>query len=176
MGAHEFDIAEVDQAFRTYWQTGIVGENWSAWADLFTEDVVYHERILGSMVGRETVREWIVPLMAKYTNIYGVYEWHMIEPSGRVVFYMQNRRDLPGGSVVDFPGISILQYAGDGLWSMEEDYWAPKLAEDAYIAYEKACRAHPDHRDKRTRNDWGSGPDWTIGAATYFDRDTGSEC
>ena len=35
---------------------------------------------------------------------------------GRAVVYMQNRRDHPSGrGVIDFPGITILQYAGDGL-------------------------------------------------------------
>ena len=47
--------------------------------DHFTEDVVYHERVYGTMVGRETVRKWIVPVMEKYREIYGVYEWHTIE-------------------------------------------------------------------------------------------------
>ena len=33
-----FSRDELEQAFRTYWQTGAVGEDWDAWADLFTED------------------------------------------------------------------------------------------------------------------------------------------
>jgi hypothetical protein len=165
-----FDPAAVEAAFRTYWQTGIIREDWNAWADLFTEDVAYHERMLGSRYGREQVREWILPLMEKYRDLYGVYEWHMVDASGRVVFTMQNRRDLPDGTYVDFPGISILQYAGAGRWSMEEDYWAPKLAEQAYLAYERACAAHPDHRARQTRRDWGQGPAWTRGAPSYAER------
>jgi len=32
----------------------------------------------------------------------------------------------------------------------------------------KACREFdPDHKSKRTRNDWGNGPTWTRGAPTY---------
>lgn len=165
-----FDVDELESAFRTYWRTGIICEDWNAWANLFTEDVAYHERVLGSMHGRDAVRAWILPLMEKYPSIYGVYGWHTVDASGRVVFYMQNRRDMPDGSVIDFPGISILQYAGDGQWSMEEDYWAPGLAEQAYVAYAKACKEHPDHRDNKTRADWGDGPEWTIGAATWYDR------
>jgi hypothetical protein len=27
----------------------------------------------------------------------------------------------------------------------------------------------PDHRRKRTRKDWGNGPDWTIGKSSFWD-------
>lgn len=167
-----FDVAEVDAAFRTYWQTGIIREDWDAWCDLFTEDVVYLERVLGTMNGREAVRAWIKPLMEQYGEIYGVYEWHTVDPSGRVVFYMQNRRDHPSGDGhLDFPGISILQYAGEGLWSLEEDYWAEKLAIDRFKQYEKALKSHDsEHREKRTRLDWGNGPDWTRGGRSWAER------
>ena len=55
-------IEEVENAFRTYWQTGAVGENWDAWADLFTEDALYVEHVLGNMNGREQIRAWIRPI------------------------------------------------------------------------------------------------------------------
>src|SRR5262245_1166568 len=45
----KFSAAELDSAFRTYWQTGAVGENWDAWAELFTEDALYVEHVLGNM-------------------------------------------------------------------------------------------------------------------------------
>ena len=90
-----FELEEVEAAFRHYWHTGMIREDWNAWADLFTEDVVYDERVLGTMHGRETVRAWIVPLMEQYGEIYGIYDWHHADPSGRVVFRMINRRDHP---------------------------------------------------------------------------------
>ena len=39
---------------------------------------------------------------------------------------MQNRRDNPepGAPPIDFPGITVLQYAGDGMFSLEEDFWS----------------------------------------------------
>jgi limonene-1,2-epoxide hydrolase len=166
-----FDREEVEQAFRHFWQTGMIREDWNAWADLFTEDVVYHERVLGTMRGREAVRAWIVPLMERYGEIYGVYDWHMFDASGRVVFRMINRRDHPSGEgMMDFPGVTILQYAGNGQWSSEEDYWAEKLGMEQFQAYAKALQEHDqEHRDKRTRRNWGDGPDWTIGKASYWD-------
>ncbi|MGB5547442.1 MAG: nuclear transport factor 2 family protein [Polyangiales bacterium] len=166
-----FEIEEVEEAFRHYWYTGMIREDWNAWADLFTEDVVYLERVLGTMHGRETVRNWIVPLMGQYGEIYGVYNWHMADPSGRVVFHMINRRDNPSGEgVMDFPGITILQYAGSNQWSSEEDYWAEKLSVQQWQEYGKALKKYdPDHRLKRTRKDWGNGPDWTIGKTSFWD-------
>ena len=52
------------------------GEDWDAWADLFTADCTYFEHCYGLMQGRETVRKWISPVMAKYGEIYTGYEWH----------------------------------------------------------------------------------------------------
>ena len=167
-----YPVEEVEAAFRRYWQTGAVGEDWDAWCDLFTEDAVYVEHVMGTMQGREAIRSWIKPIMAQYGEIYTAYEWHMVEPGGRVVVYMQNRRDHPGGDgVLDFPGITILQYAGGGQWSLEEDFWAVPGAQRMTEEYEAARKQFDrGHRDKRTRRDWGKGPDWTRGAATYWER------
>ena len=102
-----FDRDEVEAAFRNYWELGAVGEDWDAWCDeCFTEDVTYIEHILGSKNGREEVRAWIKPTMEEYGEIYTAYEWHMVGDDGRVVVYMQNRRDNPepGAAPIDFPG------------------------------------------------------------------------
>lgn len=172
-----YPIEEVEAAFRTYWQTGAVGEDWDAWADLFTEDALYVEHVLGNMHGREAIRAWIKPIMAQYGELYTAYEWHMAEPSGRVVVYMQNRRDHPSGEgTLDFPGITILQYAGNGKFSKEEDYWAGPAAAQTTTDYEAARKQHDrDHRRKRTRKHWGDGPAWTRGAASYWEAHPGTE-
>ncbi len=165
---------ELEEAFRSYWQRGAVGERWEEWVDRsFTPDAVYHERVLGSMNGRDAIREWIVPIMARYGEIYTAYEWHTVDAElGKVVVYMQNRRDHPSGEgVIDFPGVTILDYAGDGRFRQEEDYWALPLAREAAEAYQAACEKHdPEHAAKRTRRDWGNGPSWTQGAASYDER------
>ncbi len=167
-----YPIEEVEAAYRTYWQTGAVGEDWDAWANLFTPDALYIEHVMGNMHGREAIRAWIKPIMEKFGELYTVYEWHMAEPSGRVVIYMQNRRDHPSGQgVLDFPGITILQYAGGGLWSLEEDYWAVPAAQRTFEEYAAACKQlDPKDRDKRTRKNWGNGPEWTRGAVTFWER------
>jgi hypothetical protein len=174
MGAYGRE--ELEQAFRTYWRAGAVGEDWNAWCDLFTEDVLYVEHMYGTMRGREAVRAWIVPLMERYGEIYTGYEWHAVDPErGRVVLYVQNRRDHPSGTgTIDFPGVTILEYAGGGLWSKEEDFYATRERDVAMRAYEEACRRHdPDHPRKRTRSDWGNGPGWTKGGRSWAERPPG---
>ena len=168
-----YDRDELEQAFRTYWQAGAVGENWDAWADCFTEDADYVEHVLGRMKGRAQIRAWIKPIMEQFGELYTAYEWHMVDPaSGRVCVYMQNRRDHPSGKgTIDFPGITILEYAGGGKWKLEEDFWSAKERERAMAEYETACRQHdPDHPKKATRSDWGHGPAWTKGGRTYAER------
>ena len=168
-----FDRDELEQALRTYWRTGAVGEDWDAWADLFTEDCTYFEHYYGSMQGREAVRAWIKPVMERYGEIYTAYEWHTIDADrGRVIFYMQNRRDDPSGQGThDFPGVSLLEYAGNGKWKREEDFWAWKQREVAMKSYEDACRRiDPEHPKKKTRWHWGNGPAWTLGARSFAER------
>jgi ketosteroid isomerase-like protein len=165
MGGHSRD--EVDEAFRHYWRTGAVGEDWSAWADLFTDDATYVEHVLGSMKGRKAIKSWIVQIMAAYPELYTVYEWHQID-GDRVVFYMQNRRDNPepGRPPIDFPGVSILHYAGDGKWDLEEDFWAFPAAQKAQAQYVEARAKHdPDHPGRMTRAHWPDAPDWARGPA-----------
>ena len=168
-----FDRDELESAFRTYWRAGAVGENWDAWANLFTEDCTYFEHYYGSMQGREAVRAWIKPVMERYGEIYTAYEWHTIDVDrGRVIFYMQNRRDDPSGQGThDFPGVSLLEYAGNGKWKREEDFWAWKQREVAMKSYEDACRRiDPEHPKKKTRWHWGNGPAWTQGARSFAER------
>jgi hypothetical protein len=168
----KFSREELERAFRHYWQTGAVNEDWQGFADNFSEDVVYQEHILGTRHGREAVRAWIVPIMEEHCELYTAYEWHVVdEQGGRVLVYMQNRRDHPSGTgTIDFPGITILEYAGDMKWSREEDFWALPAARQVAAAYAEACARHdPGHKQKRTRANWGQGPAWTRGAATWFD-------
>ncbi|MGI8796021.1 MAG: nuclear transport factor 2 family protein [Acidimicrobiia bacterium] len=165
-----YDLDEVEEAFRAYWQAGAVNEDWDAWVELFTEDVTYVEHILGDKHGREEVRAWIKPIMVEFGELYTVYEWHVCDLSGRVVVYMQNRRDHPDASqpAIDFPAMTVLQYAGNGRFSLEEDFWSLPEGQRTMKAYVDACAQHdPDHPKKRTRRNWGDGPAWAKGAPTY---------
>jgi hypothetical protein len=158
----EFARDEVEKAFRVYWQTGAVGEDWDAWADLFTEDAEHVEHILGRRKGRETIRAWIKPTMAGVPELYTALGWYVID-GDRVVCEAINRRDHPGpqGGVIDFPGVTILRYAGNGRWWYEEDYWVLAEAEKAGKAYAEACAKYdPEHPKKRSRRNWPKQPAW----------------
>jgi hypothetical protein len=53
--------------------------------------------------------------------------WHVVdEERGWLVFEVENRMEDPGdGSIHEAANITILHYAGDGLWSSEEDVYNP---------------------------------------------------
>ena len=169
----KFSREEIERAFQKYWSTGAVGEDWDGFADMFTEDARYVEHVLGKMNGREEIRSWIKKIMEEFGEIYTAYEWHTIdEERDQAIVYMQNRRDHPSGTgTIDFPGVTILHYAGGGLFDREEDYWAVPAGRATVEEYSKACEKHDrDHKSKRTRLDWGNGPAWAQGAKSYFDR------
>lgn len=162
----EWTHDELEQAFRVYWRTGAIEERWDDWVDLFAEDAIYVEHMYGNMSGRENIRRWIVPVMGRFPEVYTAYEWHMVDPAqGRVVVYMQNRRDHPSGrGTCDFPGVTILDYAGSGKWRQEEDFYSLAGRDRAMKEYADACLRHdPDHPKRATRLEWGHGPDWTRG-------------
>jgi len=64
-----------------------------------------------------------------------------------------------------------LPYAGNGQWSREEDFWAVPKAQATVEEYAAACKQlDPEHKQKGTRLNWGNGPAWTKGAASYAER------
>ncbi len=115
---------EVEAAFHRHWTVGSLEERWTEWPDCLTEDVHYVEHVLGVMRGREQVRSWITELMAVRVDVHAVLEWYLIKEH-RVVLSMQNRyyHPDPACAPLDFPGLTVLEYAGDGLFGYQEDYW-----------------------------------------------------
>ena len=166
-----FDRDEVEAAFRNYWQLGAVGEDWDAWCDqCFTEDVTYIEHVLGDRTAarpcaRGSSRRW--RSTARSTpRTSGTWSTTTAASSStcRTAATTPNRAQPP----IDFPGITVLQYAGDGKFSLEEDFWSLPEGIETAKRYSAACKQFdPDSRAKRTRRNWGNGPDWTQGASTY---------
>ena len=173
-----FDREEVEAAFEHWWSVGNAGEDWEAWVQLFTPDVHYLDHFWGPLDGHAQVDAWIHAVMKGVPEIYGVYEWHVID-GDRVVFHYQNRRDHPADPAAwfDFAGLSVLTYAGDGRWSAEEDFWDANGARRTAAAFADACRhaAVSDPLARVSRRHWGDGPSWTIGPAephpSWLDRD-----
>lgn len=132
---------ETERAFHRIWTTGCIEEDWEHWPDHLTEDVHYVERVFGTMHGREQVRKWITELMAVRADVHGVLNWYVVK-GDRVVFDMTNRYYHPDPSQppIDFAGLTVLLYAGDGLFGYEEDYWDERGAKAAYERWAEACR------------------------------------
>ena len=139
-----FPRTEVESAFRHYWEVGNVREQWAEWADCFTEDVVYEERVYGAMHGREAVRAWITQTMQRHPHVHGVLSWYVID-GNRVVYGMHNRYYNPEGPnalPLDFSGISQVMYAGNGLFGYQEDYWDVQAAKLAHKRFQQLLRQH----------------------------------
>ena len=104
--------------------------DWDPFCDLYTEHAVMV--IPGGMRigGRDAMKHWYREAFSaeplKYLWYYPV-EWYMIdEDRGWVSCQFWCRMADPGdGSIHEFKCFSLLKYAGDGLWSFEEDLWDP---------------------------------------------------
>jgi hypothetical protein len=127
---------EIEDAFAEY-QRRVRGGDWASWSELFIDDAVYLEHEYGTFFGRAAIREWIVETMGKATGMTFPVEWHVIEDD-RVVWYTWNQfPQLPGHAASDFQfaTISILRYAGAGLWASQEDIYNAKEAEAVLAEY-----------------------------------------
>lgn len=129
-----FTRDEIVQAFEHYQEVafaaGQSGE-WDQWADLFTPDARYIEHLYGTFEGREEIRTWITTTMAQWPNSAFTsfpVEWYTVdEERGWVIAHVWNRLEDPGdGSVFQEYNLSVFHYAGDGLWSFEEDVYNPE--------------------------------------------------
>ncbi|MCW2544433.1 MAG: hypothetical protein JWM40_1985 [Frankiales bacterium] len=139
-----------EEAFHGIWTTGIIEEDWEQWPEHLTEDVLYVERIFGTMHGRDEVRAWITKLMTVRADVHGVLNWYIVK-GDRVVLDMTNRYYHPvaGEPPIDFAGLTVLEYAGNGLFGYEEDYWDTNGSK---AAYEKWSTAVAEHGSKGLEN------------------------
>ena len=122
----EFSRAEVEEAYDHFVAVGDRGD-WNAWADLHSQDCLWVEHHLGTYRGREAIREKIVSVMKPVPMMLFPVEWRVIE-GNRVVYYpWQVMPDPTGGErVFRFGCVTILEYAGNGEWSYQEDIWNPE--------------------------------------------------
>ena len=112
----------VDNAART--------RDWDAWVAHYTPDVDYVEHAMGTMKGRDEVRHWIYKTMTTFPGSHMTAFpslWSVIdEERGRVICELDNPMRDPGdGVIISATNISIVTYAGDGMWSRQEDIYNP---------------------------------------------------
>jgi hypothetical protein len=124
-----FDRSEVEEAYHHFVAVGDSGD-WNAWADLHTQDGVWLEHAFGEIRGREAIRRTILRVMKPVPMMVFPVDWYMIE-GNRVVYYpWQVMPDPTGGDgVYRFGCITILEYAGDGEFSRQEDLYNPREGE-----------------------------------------------
>jgi hypothetical protein len=144
------DTDEIEQAFAHYQQTVVeITErgDWSGFADLFTEDATYEEHALGTFEGREAIRAWAVETMTSFpgnTMTSFPIAWHVVDaPTSRVICDVRNLMPDPGdGSAHEASNLTILTYAGDGLWSREEDVYNPVRFMRMSVRWARIARDH----------------------------------
>jgi len=143
---------EIEEAFDRYQKAALrsaTSGKWREWADQFTEDATYVEHHFGRFGGREAIYHWIQSTMDQWPNnemIHFPVEWYVIdEEKGWVICQVWNRFADPGdGSIHQESNITILHYAGNGMWKYEEDVYNPaRFAEmvGGYLAHKQELEA-----------------------------------
>lgn len=125
---------EIQAAFDNFQTTALKGGktgDWSDWANCFTEDCTYFEHHYGRMWGRERILNWITETMKPYPICHMTafpIQWHSIDTERGWIFceVMNRMDDLGDGKIYEEPNITILHYAGNGLFSYEEDAYNPE--------------------------------------------------
>ena len=126
-----FTRGELEEAVEIYRKGRDVASktgDWRLWSALFTEDAVYIEHAYGEIHGRAAIEDWIVKVMAPFPHMRFPQTWHVIdEERDALLFEVRNTLDHPTepGKEFWFPNWSRVIYAGDGLFSYEEDVYNP---------------------------------------------------
>jgi hypothetical protein len=129
--------------------------DWGRYADLFTEDATYIEHAMGTFHGREQIREWAVRTMTAYPGrvMTGFpISWQIVDAdTSRLVCEVNNPMPDPGdGTLLSEPNITIMTYAGDGLFSCEEDVYNPLKFHLMAVEWARIAVAH-DRADDDVR-------------------------
>jgi hypothetical protein len=111
-------------------QKAAASGDWRPWVECFTEDAEYREHHYGTMHGRAAIYDWISTTMAEWPNSEMKsfpHDWCVCdEERGWWICQIENRfRDPGDGSLHQAANITILHYAGDMQWSLEEDVYNP---------------------------------------------------
>lgn len=93
-------------------------------------DATYEEYAYGTFRGREEIRAWVVDTMSCFpgdTMSSFPMAWHVVDASSKPGdLRVRNLMPDPGdGSAHEVSNLAILTYAGQGLWSREEDVYKP---------------------------------------------------
>jgi hypothetical protein len=129
----QFTKVELENAFKHY--RAVKDEcsrsgDWHPFALLFTKDCYYVEHAYGEFRGRNQVERYIVDVMAPFPTMTFVEDWIVYDVErGAIIWQLQNVFPLPNnpenGKPFSFPNLSRLVYAGNNLFSEEQDWYNP---------------------------------------------------
>jgi hypothetical protein len=141
------EIRDAYAAFHGHVEGFASSGDWHGFADLFTEDATYVEHAFGTFRGREEIRAWSTRTMTSFPG--GVMTgfplaWSIVdEESARLVCEVRNLMPDPGdGSVHEESNLTIMTYAGDGMFSREEDVYTPLRFMRMSMRWAKVAEAH----------------------------------
>jgi len=138
--------AAFDRYAATVEQIAASGD-WSAFADMFTEDATYCEHAYGDFTGREEIQAWVVRTMTAFpaTEMIGFpAAWAVVDaPTNRVICEIRNiMRDPGDGSVHEASNLTILTFDNAGNLIREEDVYNPQKFADMTREW---CRVAATH-------------------------------
>ena len=119
---------------------GARGRDWPAWSQLFTDEAVYTEHVMGQFTGPAGIAGFLAEAMQPVAPMTFSLEWHIIE-GNRLSFWIWNHlpapHGIPEGSRDEFcfPNLSFIEHDGAGMWTMEEDLYDPSWAGDTVMAW-----------------------------------------
>jgi hypothetical protein len=142
--------AELESAFEHYQETvrrAVRSGDWSLFSDMFVEDADYNEHAYGRFSGRDAIRRWVIRTMTTFPGSSMVafpMSWYVIDESrGWIICEVQNVMADPGdGSLHQEPNITILRYAGENMFSSEEDVYNPARYLPMVVEWAAVARAH----------------------------------
>ena len=151
-----FSAAEITEAYAAMHasvQEYAASGEWEDFADHFTEDAEYVEHAFGTFRGRDQIREWSVRTMTSYPGgeMTGFpLAWQVVDaPTSRLICEVRNLMPDPGdGTHLEEPNITIMTYAGDGLFSREEDVYNPLRFARMAVRWARIAEAHGNLSDE----------------------------
>jgi ketosteroid isomerase-like protein len=118
--------SEIRETYERYVETrnrveaGELG--WDALAAFFTDDAFFVDPAWGRVDGVEAIRGFLEESMAGLEDWTFPHQWSVVEGNRLVAFWMNRlggaRED---GTPYEAPGVSIMEYAGQGRFSSEVD-------------------------------------------------------
>jgi hypothetical protein len=147
------EIAEAYAVFHGHVQGFAASGDWDGFADLFTEDAVYEEHAFGEFHGHDEIREWSVRTMTSFPGSVMTgfpLAWQVVdEPTSRLICEVRNLMADPGdGSVHEESNLTIMTYAGDGMFSREEDVYNPMRFARMSVRWALVARQHGNLDDE----------------------------